>query len=156
MTDDEQFNPIETSKEIVVYRGGWGFLVPNGHAVRVNGARDRAAFDTREGGGGFYGLERIDDTGPDELRVFVAPGGPSPREAVAGRNDEGYPFPTMKVELDRLRARWERAVGPKLSDLDDPKAQERQAFEASAPGDSFATRTERMRRMIREQEKQAG
>ena len=100
MTDDEQFNPIETSKEIVIYRGGWGFLLPNGHAVRVNGARDRAAFETRDGCGGFYGLERIDDADPDELRVFVAPGGPSPTEAVAGLNDEGYPFPTMKVELD--------------------------------------------------------
>jgi hypothetical protein len=156
MTDGEQFTSLETSKEIVIYRGGWGFLLPNGHAVRVNGTRDRAAFDTREGGGGFYGLERIDDADPDELRLFVAPGGPSFTHAVTGQSEEGYPFPTMKVELDRLRARWERAVGQKLSDLDDAKARERQAFEASAPGDSFAIRTERMRGMIREQEKQAG
>ena len=156
MTDDDRFNPIETAKQVVVYRGGWGFLLPNGHTVRVNRANDRAELNTRDGGGGFYELERIDDAHPDELRLFVGPGSPSSTPASAGQSDAGYPFPTMKVEIDRLRARWGHAVGPMQSDLDDPKARERQAFEASAHGDSFAIRTERMRAMISEQEKQAG
>jgi hypothetical protein len=153
MIDDGQFNSIETPKDIVVYRGGWGFLLPKGHTVRVNRANDRAELNTRDGGGGFYELERIDDTDPDELRLFVAPGGLSSTPIPAGRNDEGYPFPTMKVEIDRLRARWDGAVESKLSDLDDPKARERQEFEASAAGDTFAIRTERMRGTIRAQER---
>ena len=90
------------------------------------------------------------DENTDAFRIYAAPGGPSSGHAVADMSTE-YPFPTIDVELERLRARWEAAGGPRGDDSANREGQlARQRFEASAPGDSWDSRTARMRRLIRE------
>ena len=136
-------------KQTIIYRGGWGFILPDQHAVEVS-ADGRSVSLSLPDRGGTYVLERVDDTDPDELRIYVAPGGPSSGHALRDLPRE-YPFPTINEELDRLRARWGAAGGPPGNDPGDRDGQLLwQRFEASAPGDSFDSRTARMRRMIRE------
>lgn len=133
----------------MIYRGGWGFILPDQHNAEVT-ADGRSVSLSLPDRGGTYVLERVDDAHPDERRIYVAPGGPSSGLALRDLPRE-YPFPTIDDELNRLRARWEAAGGPRGDDPGDRDGQRlRQEFEASAPGDSFDSRTERMRRMIRE------
>jgi hypothetical protein len=75
-------------------------------------------------------------------------GGPVAGHAT-GNLDAEYPFPTIDVELDRLRARWERAGGGRLEDRIHGDPTERQQFEAWAAGDDYNEKTTRMRQMIR-------
>ncbi len=142
------FVPLETPKEIVIYRGGWGFRLPDQHAVSIN-AEDAHVDLHMPQAGGVYELERVEET-DDELRVYVRPGGPLVSTAMGTTIETGYPFPTIDEELERLRARWENAAGPRLEDPDRERRALRQRFEASAQGDDFDRRTERMRAMIRE------
>jgi len=140
---------VSSAKQKVIYRGGWGFILPDTDRVDISDDGRSVSLSTPDRGG-TYELERVDDSDPDELRIYVAPGAPSSGHALRDLPQE-YPFPAINVELDRLRARWEAAGGPRGNDPGDRDAQLKwQAFEASAPGDSFDSRTARMRAMIRE------
>jgi hypothetical protein len=149
----EAFRRLESDKEIVVYRGGWGFSLPEQHTVHINGAGTQVAVNMPQRGG-TYGLECIEET-PDELRLYVAAGGPSSSHAL-GNLEASYPFPTIDVELDRLRARWERAGGARYEDRMQGDPGTRQKFEAWAAGDDFDEKTTRMREMVRELSRPAG
>jgi hypothetical protein len=136
-------------KQVVIYRGGWGFILPDQDVAKVSEDGQSIQLSTPDRGG-TYTLERVDDSDPDELRIFVAPGGPSSGHSLRELPKE-YPFPTINIELHRLRARWEAAGGSRGDDPGDRNGQlERQRLEASALGDSWDSRTERMRKMIRE------
>jgi hypothetical protein len=147
---DEDLAPLETEKEILVYRGGWGFSLPDQHTVRVHEKGNMVSVHMPQRGG-TYSLERIRET-DDELRVFVAPGGPIVAGSV-GHVEPGYPFPTIDEELQHLRTRWEQAGGASLGDRihGDPGA--RQQFEAWAQGDDYDAKTTRMRDAVRELER---
>jgi hypothetical protein len=142
------FIPLNTPKEIVVYRGGWGFSLPDQHEVSINADDGHVDLHMPQAGG-VYELEGVEET-DDETRVHVAPGGPIVGSAMGTTIPTEYPFPTIDIELQRLRARWENAGGPRLDDPDGELRALRQRFEASAQGDDFDRRTERMRAMIRE------
>jgi hypothetical protein len=93
----------DTDKEIVVYRGGWGFRPPEQHTIRIN-EPDRLVDLSMPQRGGTYSLERVEET-DDEYRVYVAPGGPFSGHAIGDLPAE-YPFPTIDEEIDRLRIAW--------------------------------------------------
>jgi len=152
LTQPHDFTPVETEKEIVIYRGGWGFSLPDQHTVRINEAEKLVSVHMPQRGG-TYSLERIEES-DDELRVYVASGGPIVASAL-GELETGYPFPTIDVELDRLRARWERAGGARYEDRMHGDPGTRQQFEAWAAGDDYNTKTSQMRAMVREQERNA-
>src|SRR5437763_1144194 len=82
------------------------------------------------GRGGFYIVERISQT-DDEYRISV--GGPTLGNVGPGNTldlvAEEYPFPTIDVELERLRNEWMRLGGT---------AEE---FNAWAPGDDYDSKT---------------
>src|SRR5262249_34529248 len=102
--------PLDTNKQVVVYGNGWGFVLPQGHTIRLNINGGQVSLGTG-GSGGTYDVERVDDSDANEYRVFMAPGGASATRSLPGQFAEGYPFPTIDVELDRLRGRWEDAGG---------------------------------------------
>jgi hypothetical protein len=137
----------------VVYRDGWGFGLPRGHEVRVDPAGEYVSLHMPHGGG-IYHLERIEDAG-DELRVYVAPGGPVMGSALHDLPME-YPFPTIDAELQRLRARLEQAAGSaweedRMRGASGPSV--RQQFDAWAAGESYDEKTTRMRELARELER---
>lgn len=153
MAEQGDFALVETEKEVVVYRGGWGFSLPQQHTVRVNSKEGLVSVHMPQRGG-TYSLERIEETG-DEMRVYVAPGGPIVSSAL-GDLETGYPFPTIDVELDRLRTRWERAGGARYEDRIHGDPGTRQKFESWAQGEGYDEHTTDMRAMVRELERSEG
>jgi hypothetical protein len=142
------FAPPVTDKEIVVYRGGWGFSLPEQHSVRINQLDRRVSINTPQAGG-IYRFERSEEVG-DELRVFIGAGGPEMGHAVGLGVPTAYPFPSIGEELDRLRSRYEGAGGAPIHEPMNPGAAARQAFEGWAQGDDWDAKTTRMRAAIRE------
>jgi hypothetical protein len=143
------FALIETEKEVVVYRGGWGFSLPDQHKVKVNES-DRLVRLEMPQARGTYPLDRIEDTG-DELRLYLGAGGPL-QAFESERIGPGYGFPTIDDELVRLRARYERAGGAGRADVMHSGRVARQQFEAWAQGDDWDAKTTRMRAAVRELE----
>lgn len=78
----------QTDKQIVVYRGGWGFRLPDQHTVRVNEV-DGLVDVSMPQRGGTYTLERVEET-DEEYRVHVA--GPVGRTA-------GMPLATSPLSI---------------------------------------------------------
>jgi hypothetical protein len=138
------FRPIEATKEIVIYRGGWGFVLPEKHSVAIDGSR-HVMLDMPQRGGTYH-LAWLDDSDTEELRVHLGPGDPLIGHAL-GDLEAGYPFPTIAQELDRLRNRWDAAGGPRWEDriYGDPGTRAR--FELS--GNTYDEQTTRMRKMVR-------
>ena len=124
----------KTEKEIVVYRGGWGFRLPAQHRIAIN-EQDRVADLHQPDRGGAYELERIEET-DDELRIYV--GDPYGISVAVRPAEPGYPFPTIHEEMERLRAAWNNAGLP------------RQEFDAWAQGASYDSHTTRLRARLRE------
>ena len=85
--------------------------------------------------------------------MFVGAGGPEMGHAVGLGVAAAYPFTTIDVELDRLRARYERAGGAPLHEPMHPDAAARQIFEGWAQGDAWDAKTTRMRNAIRDLER---
>jgi hypothetical protein len=124
----------DTDKEIVVFRGGWGFRLPEQHSIRVNEV-DRLVDVSMPQRGGTYALDRVEETS-DEYRVFVASGGPFSGHAVGDLPAE-YPFPTIDEEIERLRISW---INAGLSETD---------FNAWAQGASWDSHTSAIRSRLR-------
>lgn len=124
----------QTDKEIVVYRSGWGFRLPDQHTIRVNGV-DRLIDVSMPQRGGTYTLERVEET-DEEYRVHVAAGGPHSGHALGDLPAE-YPFPTINEELERLRLAW-LAAGLRETD-----------FNAWAQGASWDSQTSAIRAQLR-------
>lgn len=104
MSESERgFVEPQTDKEIVVYRGGWGFRLPSQHTILVNEG-DRLVAVSMPQRGGTYTLERVEETG-EEYRVHLAAGGPHSGH-VLGDLPAEYPFPTIDEEIERLRLAW--------------------------------------------------
>jgi hypothetical protein len=142
---------LQTDKEIVIYRGGWGFSLPRGHQVRVDPAGEYVSIRLPQAGG-IYHLERVAEVG-DELRVYV--GGQIGGSALHDLPME-YPFPTIDVELQRLRVRLEQAAGSAWEEdrtCGAPGPSVRQQFEAWAAGENYDQKTTRMRELARELER---
>jgi hypothetical protein len=150
VTDRDAFKPLDTGKEIVLYRGGWGLSLPDQHTVRVN-TKDGLVSIRMPQRGGTYSLEQIEET-EDELRVHVARGEPIVSSAL-GNLETGYPFPTIDVEIDRLRARWDAAGGARYEDRIHGDPGTRQKFEAWGQGEGYDEHTTQMRAMVRELER---
>jgi hypothetical protein len=144
---------LESEKEIVVYRGGWGFGLPHGHEVRIDPAGQYVSIHMPHGGG-IYELQRVEPV-EDELRVYVRPGGPIMGSALKDLPME-YPFPTIDVEIDRLRARIQAAAGPAWEEdrmRGAPGPSIRQRFDAWARGEGYDEKTTRLRELARELER---
>lgn len=107
--DVEGIPDSAAQKEIVVYRGGWGFRLPRSHRLHLR--EDMVSIGIPDGGG-TYVLEKVEET-DDELRVHVG--------AELARSSTGvgevmqpirpYAFPTLDVEIERLKADWLDAGG---------------------------------------------
>ena len=124
----------QTDKEIVVYRGGWGFRLPAQHTIRLNQEGELVAVSMPQRGG-TYPLERVEET-EDEFQVYVGPGGPSSGHALGDLPTE-YPFPTIDEEIERLRLAW---IGAGLRETD---------FNAWAQGASWDSHTTAIRARLR-------
>ena len=139
------FRRIESDKEIVVYRGGWGFVLPEQHQVSVNEAAAHVDLHMPQAGG-VYDLEGVEET-DDEVRVYVGAGGPHVGSAL-GNIPVGYPFPEIQHELDALRGRMIRASGTRYTDrvhgARGPTHE--QQFDAWASGEDLDEKTSRIRR----------
>jgi hypothetical protein len=138
------FRPIETAREIVIYRGGWGFVLPEQDSVAIDRRLLHVELSAPDRGG-TYQLDWLDDSDPEELRVYVVAGEPLSGHAV-GDLAPVYPFTTIRQELDRLRNRWEAAGGP-LWESSLLRDRTRAKFEASAL--SYDEQTSRMRQLVR-------
>lgn len=123
-----------TDKEIVVYRGGWGFRLPEQHTIHLN-LTDNLVEISMPQRGGTYVLERSEET-EDEFRVYVGPGGPLIGHAIGDLPAE-YPFPAIDEELERLRHAW---IAAGLRETD---------FNAWAQGAGWDSRTTAIRAQLR-------
>lgn len=134
-------NEIVAGKETVVRRpaAGWSFHLPEQHVIEVNRDENFVAL-SMPGAGGVYGLSSFTET-DDEVIVEVdsvivahATGvGEQPGDAT-----DGYPFPEIHDEFERLHGRWQRAGLPE------------QGFHAYAPGSTHEDKLRDIRRQLRE------
>lgn len=130
-SEEAGFAPPETTKEVVIYRGGWGFRLAARHDIRLNLEHRLVGLHIPDRGATYH-LEAIDET-DDEYRIHVG------RPFGIGHGDPAeYPFPTIDVELNRLRNEWMRLGGT---------AEE---FNAWGAGDDYDSKTYGARRAIRE------
>lgn len=124
----------QTDKEIVVYRGGWGFRLPAQHTVQLNEIDGLVEVSMPQCGGA-YTLERVEET-DEEYRVHVAAGGPHSGHALGDLPVE-YPFPAIEEEIERLRRAW---ISAGLRETD---------FDAWAQGASWDSHTSAIRSRLR-------
>ena len=87
-------------KQIVIRRGGWGFLLPPGDAIEMAGSGAEIKL-RREDDEWVYPLLDVEESDDEVVYTIEA----------ATTNGHGYPFPSVAEEIDRLRSRWERAHG---------------------------------------------
>lgn len=94
---DHGYGPPATQKEVVIYKGGWGFRLPDQHRALLNRDGSTVSVSTPDRGGIYY-VDRVDET-EDEFRIHVG-------DQYSGHGLSNlptrYPFPSIDDELSRL------------------------------------------------------
>ncbi|MDQ3955014.1 MAG: hypothetical protein M3285_05645 [Actinomycetota bacterium] len=85
----------------VVRRGGWGFTLPEGHRLEVDDDAGTLTLTAADGQTATYRL--ISAVVSDDETTYEID--------ADSTNGDGYPFPSIGEEIDRLRRRWEAAGG---------------------------------------------
>ena len=135
---------IVAGKETVIRRAGedWSFGLPDGHTVQLTDDGKYVSLEVRLGGSSLFAVERVDDSDPEEVVVFLGAqhgyAGPPTFGEIESR---GYPLPEIQDERERLRSRWLEAG------LDE------QDFDAYARGESHEDRFRTIRRALRQRER---
>jgi hypothetical protein len=132
-------------REIVVRRPGadWSFTLPDQHTIDVDQDARLVSLGAPMQGSVFElaGVEQTDEESIVLLGAELGRHGP-PGTGPKVPKVAGYPLPEIQDELDRLRARWDRAgLSP-------------QEFGAYAPGSSHEDQLRRIRRQLRESTRQ--
>jgi hypothetical protein len=121
---------------------GWGFRLPDQHRVLLDREAQMVVLAIPDRGA-FYKFEGIEETG-EEYRIKVGEQtfgswGAASLDFV----EEAYPFPTIDVELMRLRADWDNLGG-------DPQEFEAWQQRDELGGDeTYDSKTSRLRAAIR-------
>lgn len=114
-------------KQAIVQRGGWSFVVPPDDSAEIVGDGKQLRLRHRDGGEWDYPLLGVIEQGDEVVYEIDA----------STTNGEGYPFPSVAEEIDRLRQRWEAAGG----DLT--------RFSAWAEGAGYESHLRRLRKELR-------
>lgn len=132
---------IVTGKETAIRRGGedWSFGFPDAHTVYLTGDGNYVSLEVPLGGSSVFAVERIDDSDPEEVVVFLGAqhgyaGPPTFGQVETG----GYPLPEIQDERERLRSRW---LDAGLDEED---------FNAYARGESHEDRFRSIRHTLRQ------
>jgi hypothetical protein len=135
IVEDGRVRELEIAKQVVIYRRGhnFGFHLPEQHFVKLS-VEKRYVYLGIPDRGGFYDLDRIEDTDEiaDEFRIHVG----AMREPGVGQPPE-YPFPEFRTEMLRLSTLW-RDAGLRETD-----------FHAWAQGASWDSHTYSIRKQLR-------
>jgi hypothetical protein len=106
---------LVAGKETVVRRHGadWSFHLPEQHAIEITPDKRYVTVSTPLEGS-LYAVERIDDSDPEEVVVYLGEEhGKSGPTFSAGDQPvppvRGYPLPEIQDEFARLKVRWLQA-----------------------------------------------
>jgi hypothetical protein len=132
VNEESAFAAPNTDKEVVAYRGGWGFRLPEQHQIQLSADKRQVSLTVPDRGARYH-VDHIDDAG-DEFRVHV---GPKLGGHALGDGEPEYPFPLIQHELDRLKREYLELGG------------DWQRAEAWAPGASYDDHTSWLRSEIR-------
>jgi len=133
---------VVRGKETLIRRRGadWSFHLAARHTVELTDDRRYVTLSAPLGGLSLFRVDRIDETDPEEVVIFV--GDQHAQAGPATFGDEpvepmGYPLVEHQDEIERLRQRW-RSAG--LAD---------QEFNAYGRGESHDDRLKSIRRTLR-------
>jgi hypothetical protein len=111
----------------VIKRGGWSFLLPDGHNLEVDKDRRTTKLTAPDGRSGTYALIRVQRDDDEVVYEIDAD----------SFNGDGYPFPSVGEEIERLQHRWESIGGPSSE------------FNAWAQGANYDTHLTHLRKKLR-------
>jgi len=133
-------SPLADGRDVVIYPAGagWGFLLPQQHAISIDEDALTVYLAIPDHGSGFH-LARLENA-EGELRVHLGPPNSNAHAVATGRVPalRAYSFPRIQDELARLKAALVDAGGT---------AQEADAW---AQGASHDSHTARLRARIRD------